>query len=321
MRVSRLNDAGPWLEMVEAIPHTHFFQRPEWARVLCTHFRTYAPHHHMFLFDSQARFILPLVRQRICGNLVNALYSLPLGTFGGLIGETAPTADQLNEIGAYLRHERAVKVAIHLPPSRQGAIMPGFTKVPLHTQVMMLDRPYERLEREKFVKSKRESVGRARRRGVEIRNSKDSVCVEAFLAVKRLAQQDKGWRMHYPDAFVREILTFPHTRLFTAWQAGQCASGIIAFAFHREATAWLGAMDHSLKEGQPMNLLKAEMMRFYLGEGCLRLDLGASMGIESLETYKRAFGCDEVDQPVYEWKTELYALYARLRYGATLISR
>jgi CelD/BcsL family acetyltransferase involved in cellulose biosynthesis len=313
MNVSQLKDRSEWNHLVESSSSGHFFNLPQWSDAICNHFRIFEPASLRFSFDSQDTFIMPMVRRRIFGGIASTLFSLPFGTFGGIIGATAPSSAQVEEIAAYLARDRALKITVHGAPFKTAMSFGKFTRESLTTQVMMLDRPYERIEKELFAKSKRESVGRARRRGVIVRKSKETGCVEAFLKVVALAENDRGWATRYPEAFIREIIAFPQAQLWTAWVDGHCASGIVAFCYKKETTAWLGAMDHTFKAGQPMNLLKAEMMRCAIDEGCTRLDLGASIGIASLKAYKAAFGCVEVDLPVYTLTKPVYTFYSRIR--------
>lgn len=312
MNVSAVTDTTIWREIFDRAPRAHFFQSPEWSAALCSHFPKYGPGHLLFDFGGKDRFVLPLIRISHLGKIAYSDFSLPLGTFGGFLGEREPLPEQVAEMAGYLGGSRALKVVISCRPDQSIADISGFVRVPRKTFIMRLDMDYERIERERFTKKKRESVGRARRRGVIIRNSKDEKNVEAFLGVVDLAMREKRWGVRYSHGFIREILSFPQTDLWTAWYRNSCASGIVSFFHNREATAWLGAMDHRKREGQPMNLLKAEMMRHYGKEGGLLLDLGSSLGIESLEWYKRAFGCEEVDVPVFTKDKMIYTAYRKI---------
>jgi len=167
-----------------------------------------------------------------------------------------------------------------------------------------------------FSRNKRKLVNRGRRRGVVVNNTKCIEHVDAYCILQRKIEQQKGWATKFPESFIRKMIALKEADLWTAWIDNKLTCAIVGFSHHGTVTAWQGILDRDLGEmltAQPMNLLYASMIQYYQEQSCQIFDMGYSLGIPSLEMYKRGFGCKET--PMYFFITEnpLFRLGSAIR--------
>ena len=126
---------------------------------------------------------------------------------------------------------------------------------------------------------------------------------------KKKVEGQKEWATPFPESFTRDMISLKEADLWTAWLDNKLACAIVSFSYHKTATAWQGILDRDLKDSlsaQPMNLLYASMIQYYQENGCEIFDMGYSLGIPSLELYKRGFGCKETPIYYFTWKSRLF---------------
>jgi hypothetical protein len=243
--------------------------------------------------------------------------SLPLGTTGGIIGENEIDTALIPYLIKYLKSKKPLKIVISCQNDRIKELLEPYGSIDkISSLTLTLDRPYERIESELFSRNKRKLVNRGRRRGVIISRKKDSSTIDAYCSLQKKVEGQKGWATPFPEAFTRDMISLKEADLWTAWLDNKLTCAIVSFSYHKTATAWQGILDRDLKESlsaQPMNLLYASMIQYYQENRCDVFDMGYSLGIPSLELYKRGFGCKETPMYYFTWKSRLFKMLSFIK--------
>lgn len=298
-------DDSRWRSLYANSTTGHFFQSPEWSELLLL-LPGMEPEH--FIIESfDKRYIVPLIRCKKLGGITGTMMSLPLGTTGGIFSDTAVDADVVKCALDFIKKKNALKVTVRCQSEVDkklfSALGPIETKNAL---VLPLDKPYLQIERECYSSNKRKLVNRGRRRGVVVKRSKDQHAINEYIALQQIVEKQKGWVTTFSDQFIRKMISLDETDLWLAYIDGHLACAIVSFSHNGIVTAWQGILDRELGDclsTQPMNLLYASMIQYYCEAGCTLFDMGYSLGIASLEVFKKGFGCIEQPMHFFTWKS------------------
>lgn len=289
-----------WRKLYTEDLASHFFQSPDWSQLISSYLPNMAPAHFAMHIGNKT-YIVPLIRSKKFGGLFTTMMSLPLGTTGGILSEHPINSEIVHQLMQYVKSTCPLKITIRCQNEQLKSLLEPYGRIEqINALTLDLDRPYAQIEEELFSRNKRKLVNRGRRRGVIIANSKCAEHIDEYCVLQRKVEEQKGWATKFPEIFIRKMLTLKEADLWTAWIDNRLACAIVSFSYHGTVTAWQGILDRSLGEtltAQPMNLLYASMIQYYQEQGCKVFDMGYSLGISSLETYKRGFGCKET--PMY----------------------
>jgi hypothetical protein len=304
-----------WKNIYEESSTAHFFQSPQWA-VLFSHFKTMKSFHVCITYNSSTVIIPGIVSRRL-GGLFKSYLSLPLGTFGGFLSKTPVPETVISFFLSYLKKHKFHKINIFCNDKQVEMILEKLgTITQLSSLSLNLDRPYAEIERDLFSKNKRKLVNRGKRRGVVISKEKSETIINAYFVLQKKVEKEKGWATTFSESYIREMLLLEEADLWTAWIDSRLACAIVSFAAHRFCTAWLGILDRGLEDAlstQPMNYLYASMIEHYQNKRFIHFDMGHSLGISSLEQFKRGFGCIDTPLTYYIWKSPSLRTIDRIR--------
>ncbi|MDD5674754.1 MAG: GNAT family N-acetyltransferase [Chitinivibrionales bacterium] len=312
--IEPINHTDPlWRTLYEESPHAHFFQSPDWSRILTTHFGRFVPKHLLFGNNGNP-YILPLIEIHHCKGLLKSFCSLPLGSVGGALTRDGRTTPDYAALFKSLRKNNVLKCALVSDAVAGNADLQGGIITVLDKAVMPLDMPYATMEAKRFSANKRKLVHRGRNRGVIVSAEKFPGICEEYCALQQRVQKEKNWKTAFSSDCMRDILALAEARLFTARHQDKLACGVLCFEHNQRATAWQAVLDRSNSEAlhaQAMNFLYASIFKYYCEREYTEVDLGASLGIESLEQFKNGFGLAIRPQKTYAWLHPLYAPYYR----------
>jgi hypothetical protein len=245
------------------------------------------------------------------------MMSLPLGTTGGILSEHPIDSEVVDQLVKHINRTCPLKITIRCQNERLKSLFAPYGRIEqINALTLDLDRPYGQIEEELFSRNKRKLVNRGRRRGVVISNTKNTAHIDAYCILQRKVEQQKGWATRFPELFIREMIALKEADLWTAWIDNRLACAIVSFSYHGTVTAWQGILDRGLGEiltAQPMNLLYASMIQYYQEQDCQVFDMGYSLGIQSLEMYKRGFGCKETPMYFFIRESPLFRLGSAIK--------
>jgi hypothetical protein len=294
-----------WRKIYTEDSGSHFFQSPEWSSLISTYLPNMSAAHFAIHIDNRT-YIIPLIRSKKFGGLFSTMMSLPLGTTGGILSEHPIDSEVVQKLIQHIKRTCPLKITLRCQNEQLKSLLEPYGRIEqINALTLNLDRPYNQIEEELFSRNKRKLVNRGRRRGVIIGNTKCPEHVDAYCILQRKVEQQKGWVTKFSESFIRKMIALNEADLWTAWIDNQLACAIVSFSYHGTVTAWQGILDRGLGEiltAQPMNLLYASMIQYYQEQNCQVFDMGNSLGIASLELYKRGFGCKET--PMYFFTSE-----------------
>ncbi len=301
-------DDSRWRDMYTISTTGHFFQSPEWSELLLLLPEMEPEHFIMESFDK--RYVVPLIRCKKMGGITSTMMSLPLGTTGGIFSDTAVDADVVKSALDFIKKKKPLKITIRCQTEGEKDLFSAFGPIEtINALVLPLDKPYQQIERECYSSNKRKLVNRGRRRGVVVKRSKDPHAINEYIVLQQKVEKQKGWVTTFSDQFIRKMVSLDEADLWLAYIDEHLACAIVSFSHNGIVTAWQGILDRELGDclsTQPMNLLYASMIQYYCEAGGTLFDMGYSLGISSLEVFKKGFGC--VEQPMYffTWKNNYY---------------
>lgn len=305
-----------WRKLYTENSESHFFQSPDWSHLISNYLPNMAPAHFAMHIDNKT-YIVPLIRCKKFGGIFSTVMSLPLGTTGGILSEYPIDSEVVYHLIKHIKSSFPLKTTLRCQNEQIKSFLEPYGRIEqINALTLNLDRPYDQIEEELFSRNKRKLVNRGRRRGVVICNTKGVELVDSYCILQRKVEQQKGWVTKFPESFIRKMIALKEADLWTAWIDSQLACAIVSFSYHGTVTAWQGILDRGLGEAltaQPMNLLYASMIQHYQEQNCQMFDMGYSLGIQSLEMYKRGFGCKET--PMYFFTSEnlLFRLGSAIR--------
>jgi len=309
VKISPIKTGDPrWSSLYTNSLNGHFFQSPEWSELLLSLPGMISE--HFIIETSDKRYIVPLIRSRKLGGLTSTMMSLPLGTTGGIFSDNDVDADIVKGAIAYIKKKKPLKITVRCQSEKEKDLFSAFGSIEsINALVLPLDKPYQTIEKECFSSNKRKLVNRGKRRGVVVKRSKDPHDIDAYLQLQQKVEKQKGWVTTFSSQFIRKMIALDESDLWLAYIDAHLACAIVSFSHNGIVTAWQGILDRELGDclnTQPMNLLYASMIQYYCENGCTLFDMGYSLGIKSLEVFKKGFGC--IEQPIYlyTWKSNCF---------------
>lgn len=241
----------------------------------------------------------PARRQRLDSSLE--------GTSGGpLVAADLPPAEQPALAATLLRAYRGLRpgplgaVTLALGPGREARFGPlpagpgGWTRHDSPTAVVELQGGLEVVERERFSLNKRNERNRGLRRGATVVCSRDAADLAAYYPLYLAATALWGVEP-VPLAFLQALLADPRDRVFFTCVRvdGRVVGGHLNLHLGDRVFAWNGVTDPACARTHfPATLCFWGDLEEACRRGARWLDIGASGGIASLESFKRAFGAE-----------------------------
>jgi GNAT superfamily N-acetyltransferase len=234
--------------------------------------------------------------------LGEAHWSLPFGTYGGPVGDPALCSELL---GAFVSRAGTRGVREVGMVDFSGEIdLPEFSIEPAQTHVLELDQGFEKVWA-RFDRSKRRQTRKAKREGIEVAEASS---VEEVIAYHRIySDKAKQWhlRTHYPERLFVNLFEAGrgNVRLFLARLDGEILGGHLNFYFRDTVTAWNGVTTDDARGHQAGTALYSACIRHACDNGYDRYNLGASLGKQSLESYKQDLGGVVHQYRVLRWRS------------------
>ena len=299
---------------LEDCPRYSYFHTPDWVHVLVSSYPTYQNATRLFGFSDGTEILFPLIRVRKLKGLVSTYHSMPFHTYGGfLISKPATQQPDLSEktqlIEENLAGIHAYKFTITpFPRDENSLVYSSFrnshTNIPLSTQILPLENGYDWVWEQRFDSKNRNQIRKARKSGLTImENYPDAgnIYWELYRESSESRKGNKGIR--YPHKLFLELAkSMEHVKFYFAIWNEKPIAGIIVLYGNKTAMYWNAAV---LPEGKTIcanQLLLDQAIQDAVIRGILEFDFGASPGMESVYHFKTAFGPENVDYTILEFR-------------------
>lgn len=308
LRLLHAVDEKTWWRVAEHCPYATFSHTPAWQTLVLEAFPDLQPATLAAECPDGTLAILPLIRT---GSAAKGLLHGQTSTFAGCYGGPIADGPLDDEVVATLyrvavgRRVATLEVcgnpyAPHSLPALTGTHTTTDT-----THVIELSLGHERL-RSGYSRSHRNAANRARKAGVQVRESRAEEDYRRYYRLYRDTLERWGDRATsvYPrrlfEAGARLAARHPrHIRLWLAERDGEAVAGAWTFAWNGHLYYWHGASRAEEMSSGVNQLLQDEIIRQAAAEGFRHYDLYPSGGHAGVETFKRRFGARAL--PLTRW--------------------
>ncbi len=278
-------DKTEWQKILDKLDSYPPFYSPQWLESYEKLRKNYEI--GAFLVDcGDFQFLFPYLTSSIL--LFKAVYSGPLGTYGGPVSiKGAPSGDCIQEFLNFLK-KRFKKIVINFDPFNelQSFSFEGFKKIEGFTHVIDLDK--ENLLTDTFVRGAK----KAKREGVTISDSPDFLKNFLDEFFKRKDWVDK--RLIGKDFFFEDLVRKKIARLYTALYESKPIAHVFIVLGKNYAFYHYGISDRSFLHLRPNNLLHFRVIEDLKNMGFRYYNLGSSVGLPGVEKFKKRMGAKEM---------------------------
>ncbi len=227
-------------------------------------------------------FLFPYLTSSIL--LFKALYSGPLGTYGGPIPiKGTPSHDCIQKFLNFLK-KHFKKIVINFDPFNelQSISFEGFKKIEGFTHVIDLDKG--NVLSDNFVRGAKKAI----REGVTVSDSPDFLKIFLNEFFKRRDWVDK--RLIGKDFFFNDLIRKKIAGLYTALYGTEPIAHVFIVFGKRYAFYHYGVSKREFLHLRPNNLLHYRVVEELKSRGFKFYNLGSSVGLPGVEEFKRRMG-------------------------------
>ncbi len=304
-----------WEKLLKDSPNATIYHTLEWMRVWIETFPSWRGAFILLKRDDNLLAGMPIIEKRRLGLVT--FYSMPYGTYGGLIGEI----EEREEFGSYLLK------SIQGPFKRAyiedfngllSGLLKGFSKIEVTTHITKLLPDPDKLWRGRIHKKVREQVRESRRRGVEIkpleREEEIPICYEMLI---QTTERHKERRLKFPLRLYRNIFKIMSEKGNLRWtlalRGKDYLSYLISFLYKETIYFWGNASFNEALPYRPNNALFWEMIEWGCKNGYRYANLGASPPQAlGLIRWKERLGGEKVVYNGYRWESWIWRLLKRV---------
>ena len=182
------------------------------------------------------------------------------------------------------------------------------------TQVLYLDRAYDAVFKG-FSQTTRNKIRRAERKGVVVRRSTESCDVMTYYKLyRKLAGQRANWRTIYSESLFSALVSLTDDVIFLLTEIDKrVVSGGWFFRDGNSVIYWQGALDYEYKDYFPHYAVINHAIRLACQERMKSFNMGASLGITSLEQFKSFWGTRKVPCWWFVWQNPIWTSISKIR--------
>jgi len=274
-------DKSNWLNLLDELDTYPPFYSPIWLES----YEKLRKNYKIGAFSVKCEnslFIFPYLRSSIL--IFHAIYSGPLGTYGGPIPiKNTPPPRCIQQFIDFLK-KHFVKIVINFDPFNKLQSFPfsGFKKIEGFTHVIDINR--DDIFTDTFVRGAK----KATKEGVIVINSPDFIDDFVNEFFKRRDWVDK--RLYGKDFFFKELLEKNMARLYTAIFKARPVAHVFLILGKKYAFYHYGVSDRKFLHLRPNNLLHVKIVEDLKTMGFKYYNLGSSTGLQGVEEFKRRMG-------------------------------
>ena len=294
-------EAEEWNKLVESAPHGTIFHTWKWLRIAEKH--TNSKLYPIIGYKGATPVgIFPLFYQR--KTYLKMVFSPPPHTAMPYLGPALVGYDKLKQsknetlfiefqkqVDEFINEElKADYIYISLPPQLldpRPFQWTGYHVEPAYGYVMDLSNGVEYIWQKKCDKKLRQTIERARRRGIYIeKGGKEELEVIHGLMVDRYAEQDK--MVTVPKDYLLELYDSfsENLKIFVAKYEGEIVTGVIDVYYKDRIASWIGNPRPRVKiSPSPNDLLNWEVMKYAYEHGFRYYETIGAAGNERLHSF------------------------------------
>jgi hypothetical protein len=182
------------------------------------------------------------------------------------------------------------------------------------TQVLYLDRPYDALFRA-YSRATRKEIRRADRKGVSVYQTTDLEDVALYYALfNKVVSERESWSGVYEQSLFNELIQLREDVVFLVAKLNRRL--IAGGWFFRDGNSlfyWHCAMDYAFKQYFPYYAIVNRGIQLACTEEMETFNMGASMGISSIEQFKSFWGTKKVPCWMFTWENPFWSSLLRIR--------
>jgi len=296
-----------WQNVADACPWATYFHAPGWALVIAKTFSQYAPAAIGFVMESGARAVMPFVveEKKKLLKTIKRYKSMEPGVYGGLIADRDLTQPEVDEILGYVVTMKNAEGRIVGNPFKKIAFPAHMKARQMYTQVIDLSPGFDALW-QGFSRGQKSNIKQAQKKRVAVRRAETQQDIAGYFDI--YGQTLKRWGEKTIAAYPRRLFLNlfeqkdPHIQFHLAEKEGQVIAGIILLAWQKKLLYWHGCSREEFFRDYPNNLLHCEAIKWACENSFSYYDMGASMDMEGVVTFKKSFGAEHLDFASYRWK-------------------
>lgn len=316
-------DENKWDELLESSTHSTVYHTRTWAEVWE---KTYPRSNSFFIvwIDEKEDYLagLPVWQKDKFG--LRSFYSMPFGTYGGLIRKEKtdsraflPVYEKLLQMYGRVR---MIKVQLVDFSSANNHLEDfGFSSSKYYTHLIHLNQIDQSSPMQNFSRKRREGIRQSHRRGIEVKD------IRSLKDVRRCYQlswetykRHNGELVKYPFKLFENIFTLMGERNLLKWVIAlkdeRIIGSLINFVFKDTLYAWEGGSDFGELNARPNDALFLYSILWAKQNGCKFFNFGATPeGAEGMIKFKESWGAETKEYLIYEKKKRLGKLLDRVR--------
>jgi lipid II:glycine glycyltransferase (peptidoglycan interpeptide bridge formation enzyme) len=316
-------DEEKWNRLLEESPHSTVYHTKSWAQIWQ---RSYPESNSFFIItvDEKGDYLagLPIWQRKRFG--LKSIYSMPFGTYGGLIKKKGADGSVslllYEELLKMLEEWRAIKaelVDFSLTDHHLQEI--GFSVRRYYAHLILLDQIDENDYVSTLTRERKKCIRQSRRRGVEVRDvhSLDEVrrCYELSLGTRR-RHDVKSTK--YPLELLENIYNLMNKRNLLRWfvalRGERVIGSLVNFVFKDTFYAWEGGSDFQELNARPNDALYVYSILWAKRNGLRIFNFGATPEkAEGMIRFKESWGAHRKEYLIYEKKKGLGEFIERIK--------
>ena len=316
-------DEEKWNRLLEESPHSTVYHTKSWAEV-CQKSFPGSNSFFMICVDEKGDYLagLPVWQRKRFG--LKSFYSMPFGTYGGLIEKK--DADGSVSLLLYenllkmLKEWRVIKVElVDFSPTDHYLQEIGFSSRRYSAHLILLDQIDESDYVRTLTRERKKCIRQFQRRGVEVRaiRSLDDVrrCYELSLGTRR-RHDVKSTK--YPLGLLENIFNLMNKRNLLRWfvalKGEKVIGSLVNFVFKDTFYAWEGGSDYQELSARPNDALYVHSILWAKRNGLRIFNFGATPEkAEGMIRFKESWGAHRKEYLIYEKKKGLGEFIERIK--------
>ncbi len=325
VEIKSVNDLNEekWNKLLKESPHSTVYHTKSWAKVWEKSFPG-SSSFFIISIDEMGEYLagLPMWQRGKFG--LRDLYSMPYGTYGGLIKKDKtdesvflPIYEKLSQLLKCWSTTRIQVVDFYTKdPHLQKT---GFASSVHHTHLINLDQIDESDYMKSFTRKRREGIRQSQRRGIqvkEIRSPEDiKPCYQLSLETWRRYNLESK---KFPLRLFENIFTLMNKgnllKWFIALKDERIIGSLINFVFKDTLYAWEGGTDPVELNARPNDALFLQSILWAKRNGLKIFNFGATPeAAEGMVRFKESWGAENKEYLIYEKKKRLGEFIEKIR--------
>lgn len=292
-----------WADIWTACPYATFFHSPSWYGV----FRDYTeqqivPEPILISFSDGKKAIFPLACHRVARGMVRRYLSAPASSIGGWISTDDLQTVHAQLIADYMLESYKILIVRANPHQPAMTFQSRLPEKMDQTQILTLSQDFTSVYA-KFSKRHKTYINKAKRNDVTVRIADTASEWEEMYALyletfKRWG--DSATSKYRPSFFeiIRDLRS-PYVRLWVAEHQGRMVAGVIMFYSKELVMYGYPASRTDAQDLRASDLMVSEIIRHACEQGFRAFDFNPSSGHQGVIEYKKRFGSEFVDCPIW----------------------